>query len=33
MGWDHVWQDMAILSAFCVALGVAGILVLRTKFR
>jgi ABC-2 type transport system permease protein len=33
MGWDHVWQDMAILLAFCVALGVAGILVLRTKFR
>ena len=33
MGWGNVWQEMAILLAFCVVLGIAGVLVLRTKFR
>ena len=33
LGWGQVWQEMAILLAFSAALGIAGILVLRTKFR
>ncbi len=33
LGWGHVWQDILILLGFCILFGLAGVLVLKSKFR